>query len=233
MLVDRVRRADLNHAGPVHHRDPVGHGKRLALVVGDIDRGDAERLLELLDPVFHLLAELLVERAQGLVEQQDLGLDDQHPGERDPLLLAAGELPLIAPLVAAEIHLIERPLHAHPNLPPRRLPYLQAERDIVEHIHVRKDRVVLKDDPDSPLLRRQQRHVLAADQHPAVIGADEARDHAQCRRLAAARRAEQGEELALLDPQAQVIDRERLAVALSQVRELDVRHAVPRSRSRA
>ena len=40
----------------------------------------------------HLLAQLLVERAERLVEQQHLGLEGQGAGERDALALAAREL---------------------------------------------------------------------------------------------------------------------------------------------
>ena len=40
----------------------------------------------------HVLAELEVERREGLVEQQDLGLGRQRPGERRALDLAAGQL---------------------------------------------------------------------------------------------------------------------------------------------
>ena len=44
-----------------------------------------------------LLAELLVERGQRLVEQQQLGPLDQAAGERHPLALAAGKLMRLAP----------------------------------------------------------------------------------------------------------------------------------------
>ena len=37
------RGADLHQAAMVHHRDPVRHRQRLALVVRHVDRGDAER----------------------------------------------------------------------------------------------------------------------------------------------------------------------------------------------
>ena len=49
----------------------------------------------MLDPLqleLHLLAQLQVERAERLVEQQHLRPVDERAGERDPLLLAAGEL---------------------------------------------------------------------------------------------------------------------------------------------
>jgi hypothetical protein len=41
----------------------------------------------------HQLAGLGVEAGEGLVHQQDLGLDRQRPGERHPLAHAARELP--------------------------------------------------------------------------------------------------------------------------------------------
>ena len=54
-----------------HDRDPVGHRQRLALVVGDVDEGDPDLLLDPGELDLHLLAELEVERAERLVEQQD------------------------------------------------------------------------------------------------------------------------------------------------------------------
>ena len=65
----------------VEHRDPVRHGQRLGLVVRDIDDGHAEPLVDVLDLELHLLAQLLVERAQRLVHQHQLGLEDQRAGQ--------------------------------------------------------------------------------------------------------------------------------------------------------
>ena len=50
----------------------------------------------------HLLAQLEVEGAQRLVEEQHGGLVDERPGEGDPLLLAARQLPGPALAVAGE-----------------------------------------------------------------------------------------------------------------------------------
>ena len=71
--------------------------------MGDVDEGDADLLLDRLQLDLHLLAQLQVERAQRLVEQQDLGLVDDRAGERDALLLPAGELVGLARLVAGEL----------------------------------------------------------------------------------------------------------------------------------
>ena len=79
-----------------HDRDPVAHAHRLFLVVGDEDERDAELALEQLELDLHLLAQLAVERAERLVEQQHARAVDERPGERDALLLAAGQLARLA-----------------------------------------------------------------------------------------------------------------------------------------
>ena len=65
-------------------------------------------VLDRLELDLHLLAELEVERAEGLVEQQDAGPVDERPGERDPLALAAGQLAGPALVVALEADHPER-----------------------------------------------------------------------------------------------------------------------------
>ena len=62
----------LDHAG-VHHRDGVGHRHGLLLVVGDVDEREADLGLDPLELDLHRAAQLEVERAQRLVEQQHLG----------------------------------------------------------------------------------------------------------------------------------------------------------------
>ena len=60
--------------------------------MGDEDERDADVALDRLELDLHLLAQLEVEGAERLVEQQHLGLVDEGPGQGDPLPLAAGEL---------------------------------------------------------------------------------------------------------------------------------------------
>ena len=82
-----------------HHRDAVRHDQRLFLIVRHVDDGQAEFLLDGLDLDLELVAELLVQRAQRLVHEDDRRAVDQCPAQRDTLLLAAGQL---ARLAAAE-----------------------------------------------------------------------------------------------------------------------------------
>src|SRR6187551_3584009 len=102
-LVEVVRRAELLDVPVTHDGDRVGHRHRLLLVVRHVDERDADLLLEALDEELHLLAELQVEGAERLVEQEDLRLVDERPRESDTLLLAAGALARLAPLHAGEL----------------------------------------------------------------------------------------------------------------------------------
>ena len=71
--------------------DAVGERHRLDLVVGDVDGGDLELALQVLDLHPHRGAELGVEVRQRLVHQEDLRLAHHGAGQRRPLPLAARE----------------------------------------------------------------------------------------------------------------------------------------------
>src|SRR6267378_3063476 len=104
-VVNIGRCADLLDLAGIHHRDPIGHGKRLFLVVGDEHHGQAEFALQLLQFELHRLAQLLVERAERFVAKQHARFDNDGAGERDTLLLATGELSGAAIFISYEFHL--------------------------------------------------------------------------------------------------------------------------------
>ena len=59
----------------------------------DVDERDPDLVLDPLQLELHLLAQLEVERAERLVEQQHARMVHERAPERDALLLAARELP--------------------------------------------------------------------------------------------------------------------------------------------
>ncbi len=211
VLVDLARPAELDDAAVLHHRDVAGQRQRLDLVVGDVDRGDAELALQPLELVAQRLAQLGVEVGQRLVEQQQRRLDDERPGQREALLLAAGELGGLTLGVRGELHRLQHPVHALPIsfLPGRSaaLAHLQREGDVVEDRHVRPDGVGLEHHAEAALVGRDVDRADAvtlaenSGRSPTVMrpesGLLQAGDRAQRRGLAAAGRAEQGEHLAL------------------------------------
>ena len=86
----------------------------------------------------------------------------------------------------------------------------QAERDVLVDRQVREERVVLEDRVDVALVGRQPGHVLALQLDQAGGRLLEPADHPQGRGLAAARGAEEAEELAVLDLEVDVVDRDHV-----------------------
>jgi hypothetical protein len=87
------------------------------------------------------------------------------------------------------------------------------------------ERVALEDHRDVPAGRIDVVHHLVADGQLAVGNVLQAGDHPQGRGLAAARRAEEHHELAVVDGQIEVVDRGDLSVALRHGVERDAGHA--------
>ena len=63
----------------VHDHDAIGRAHGLGDVMGDQDRGEALGAPHLFDQVLHLEPGELIERAQGLIEQQQARLGDERP----------------------------------------------------------------------------------------------------------------------------------------------------------
>ena len=76
----------------VKNRDAIGHRQCLALVVRDIDNGQAKPFVQQLDLDLQLLTQLLVERPKRLVHQHQARLEHQRARQGDALLLSTREL---------------------------------------------------------------------------------------------------------------------------------------------
>ena len=153
-----------------------------------------------------------VERRERLVHQQHLGMHHQRAGEPDPLAHAARQLLRIGAFVAVEADQVDggqRALVAFGRIDAQRL---EADLDVLQHGQPGKQREGLEDHGD---FGGRARHVAPADRHLAFAGRHQAGDDAQQRGLAAARAAEQRDDLVLAQPQADIVeDQQVLAAAL-------------------
>ena len=136
----------------------------------DVDERDADVALDALELDLHLLAQLEVERAERLVEQQHLRAVDDRAGERDALALAAGELRRLAVLVRREPDELERLGGAAAALGLLDLGDLEPVLDVLADRHVREQRVVLEDRVDVARVGRQRADVGAAQLDRALVG---------------------------------------------------------------
>ena len=88
--VQRQGISDLFDVPAVHDHDLVGQRHGLDLIVGDVDDGGAQPLMDALDLDPHLRAQRGIEVRQGFVKQKHLRLAHHRPSHRDALALAAG-----------------------------------------------------------------------------------------------------------------------------------------------
>ena len=98
--VELVDGGQLDQPAQVHHPDPVADVLDDREVVGDEQVGQAELLLEVVEQVQDLALDRHVERRDGLVADDELGVEGERPGDADALALAARELVRVAVDVA-------------------------------------------------------------------------------------------------------------------------------------
>jgi hypothetical protein len=178
--------------------------------------------LQRLQEELHLLAELQVERPERFVEEQHGRLVHERARERDPLALAARELLRLPSAQPGQPNTAQHHLDLRP---PRRLRnslHAEAVPDVLGDRHVREERVVLEHGVHLARVGRPPRHVPACKLDAPFVGALEARDQAQRRRLPRTRRSEHGEELAAGDLEIDAVDGRDLAVVLAEADETHV-----------
>jgi len=170
----------------------------------------------------HLADELGVERRGDLVEEHDVRIHHQSPGDRHSLLLPARELVREPVRLLLEPDALEKAAGARLGL---RTPLLadatRGEREVVDHAQVRKQVELLKDDSDALPNGRNvdalARDLVSLEEDSSRIDRLEQVDAAQKRALAAAARADDDEDFARSHLQVDAVENEEVAEALANV----------------
>src|SRR5882724_10270341 len=240
---------ELDQFAEIHEGGLVGDAGGLLHVVGD-DR-DRVVLGQFLDQFLDLGGRNRIERRARLVEQDDLGAHGDGAGDAEPLLLAAGQaqargVQLVLDLVlqrAAAQRLFDAAVHLGLG---DLLVEADAERDVLVDRH-RKRRRLLEHHADP---RPQQievetwiedvgmvQHQLAGGALPRIEIVHPV-ENAQERRLAAARRADEGRDAVGAKREVDVLQRVVFAIVEIQIardhlrRRLGQRHRRRRSAGR-
>ena len=79
------------HFPALYHQHPVRQGQGFVAIVGDVQHGDTSFFAYAGHEAVHLRASLVVKRAEGLIEQQHLGLEGKRPAQGRALGFAAAE----------------------------------------------------------------------------------------------------------------------------------------------
>ena len=174
--------------------------------MGNVDEGGLQALMQLGDFGTHLHAQLSVQVGQRFVEQEDLRLTDDSTAKSNTLTLAAGQSLRLTVQQVVNAQNAGSFFHAALDFVLGGLAQLQAERHVVEHGHVRIQRVVLEHHRDIAILRSNVVNQLVADIQFAVGDFFQASNHAQGGGLAAAGRADQNDKFLVLDVEVEVAD---------------------------
>src|SRR5919106_3600652 len=136
----------LRHARrpPGQDDDLVGDVDGLLDRVGHEDHGLALVAEQPQQVVLELAADLLVDRREGLVHQQDVGVHREGPGEADALPHPAGELVGVGVLEAREPHLVDIRPRGLLALLAGQPTQLQAEGDVPQHRRPRHEGEILE-----------------------------------------------------------------------------------------
>ena len=170
LIIDILRFADLLDAALVHDDDGIGHGQCFFLIVGHIDERDAQRLLDPLQLVLHILAQAKIQSAQGFIQEQHLGSVDQCPGDGHPLLLTAGKAVDVPVFVALQADDLQHFLYPGVDFILGYLGHPKAEGDVVVHVQMREQGIALEDGIDLPLVGRDIVDRLSVEGHRAGCG---------------------------------------------------------------
>ena len=204
IIVEVLRGIDLLDEAVLHDDDTRAHGHGLSLVMGNIDKGRLETLMQLGDLGAHLHAELRVQVGERFVHQEDLRITHDGAAEGDALTLAAGERLRLAVEQLLDGQDLRSFTHELVDLILRLLAQLQAKRHVIVYGHVRIECVVLEHHRDIAVLRSHIVDQTIADVKLTLGNLFKTRDHTERRGLAAAGRADQNDKLLILDVQTEI-----------------------------
>ena len=215
-----------------HHHDAVGQEHGFRERMRDKDDG----LARLSQKDRQILAEhharLLVERGEGLVHQENVGLHADAARHVDALAHADGELRGIMIGEARHAHCAQRLHGAVVPFGLRHVLEFQRNAEILDDRVPGEQRAFLEHEGNLVGMRRAI-DATSADQHFAFRRAKQAAHDVEQRALSAARGSEQADELTARDVERHIVERQhglgriRLAIALRDVPDGDRGRRIP------
>ena len=162
---------------------------------------------------------LAVQRAGGLVCQQQLGLGDQGAGHSRPLLLSAGDLIGKFGQKRSDAQLVRQRLQTLLHFPIGRARQHQRQQDVVpqaegvQQVEILKDEAQMVPAESGNFLLTDGGKLPVAQKNMALGGLVQRRQNVEQRGFAAAAFAHDGDELALLNGEIHVSERLHLLAA--------------------
>ncbi len=151
IVIKIERLPDLFHIAIAQNDNLVGHRHRLHLIVGDVDHGRVEPLVQFGQLDTHLHPQLGVEVGEGFVKEEDLGFAHNRPSDGHTLSLPSGKLLGLALKVVLNLEDVGGFAHPAVDLRLGHLGKPQPKGHVLIDVHVGIKRVGLEDHRNAPL----------------------------------------------------------------------------------
>ncbi len=153
IIVQVLRGIDLLDDAVLHNDDAVAHGHSLGLVVGNVDEGGSQLLVQLDDLGTHAGTQLSIQVGQRLVQQEDGRVTNHCAAQSNTLALTTGQSLRLTVKQVLDLQDLSSLTNALVDLVLGHLAQLQAERHVLVNGHVRVQSVVLEHHGDVAVLR--------------------------------------------------------------------------------
>ncbi len=198
-IIEIERRTDLLHQTIAHDDDLVCHGHGFDLIVGHINRGGLQTLMQSLDLATHLHAQLGIEIGQRFVKQKHLWITHNRTAHSHTLTLTAGKLAWKAIQQLVEAENFGCTINAAVAFFFRRVFQHEREAHIVGNRHMRIERIILEYHGDIAFLGAQVIDHTRTNGDFTIADFLKSCDHAQERGFSAARRADEYDKFAVFN----------------------------------
>src|SRR5262245_19080100 len=202
-------------------RPPANQANQLA-VMGRDDDGRSTGI-DFTKQVHDFERQIRIEISGRFVREYERGIVDERPGDRDALLLSAGEVPGIRIDAMLQAHPLEHLKGAATLLSRRHTEHFQDEGDVFKHGTRRDQFEVLEDEPDAAAVlldvaAGELREVVAVDQQLALRRTLLHEKKTKERRFAGPARSGEKHELAFIDCEGKIL--QRVQTATVEFREM-------------
>ena len=141
--------------------------------MGDKQEGDAKRSLHFDEFFPQVLAQTGVERGEGFVQQKNFWAVDDSSGQGHSLCFSTANLSGVGIAQCLKMGDLQKLINVFGDIDFSMSADAGPDRDIIVNGHVRKQGVILKDQPNGSLFNRQGADILSLNGNGSAIGSFE------------------------------------------------------------
>ncbi|MNX73660.1 hypothetical protein D3C86_1050670 [compost metagenome] len=223
-VIEIERHAELFELAGAQNGDLVGHGHGFHLIMRHIDHGIAETPVQAGNLAAHVDAQFRIEVGKRLIEKEHARLAHDGAANGDALALTAGQILRTTLQKLVDLQHLGHLVDLFNDVLLGCADILKPEGQVFTNRHMRIKGVGLEHHGKAAICGRHRVDHVAANDDVAAAQFLKARDHAQQGRLAAAGRANENTEFAVLDIEIDTLDHIEGTICLFDLTKLNTCH---------